>query len=220
MTSPSPHLQTDQVDESRDALTPDDVLDAASEMIATEGLEALTMRRLAARLGVTTPTIYWHIGNKAALHERLLERYAEEIGDIRARGGTPKERICSVVRGLREEVTERPQVAMLAQSLGVTSSIYTSANVEWRKELQDAGVHADEIAPAMRSLLTYFASFFVLESQVANADVDVSFEGLAEAGMRLPDLESRVVDALAEPFDFDEPFEYPLAAIVDSILRR
>ena len=89
MTSPSTHLHADRVEHGRDALTPSDVLDAASEMIAVEGLDSLTMRRLASRLGVTTPTIYWHIGNKAELYERLLERYATEIGEIRASGGSP-----------------------------------------------------------------------------------------------------------------------------------
>lgn len=208
------------IDEGRDALTPDDVLDAASEIIAADGMEALTMRRLASRLGVTTPTIYWHVGNKAAIHRQLLERFALEIGEMRARGTTPEERIKSVVVDLRNEVTERPQVAALAQSLGVTGSIYAAANEELLRELKAAGVAPGRIAPAMRSLLTYFASYFVFESQLANADVVVSFKGLAEAGAHVPDLPAEVVADLAEPVDFDATFEFTLDAMVESILRR
>jgi TetR/AcrR family tetracycline transcriptional repressor len=220
MTRTTAHSEKEHLDRGRDALTPDDVLNAASEIIATEGLDALTMRHLAGRLGVTTPTIYWHIGNKTAIHERLLERFALEIGEIRARGETPKERIKSVVVELRKEVTERPQVAALAQSLGVTGSIYAAANVELLRELKAAGVTPAGIAPAMRSLLTYFASFFVLESQLANTDMEVSFSGIAEAGSNVAELPSTVVTELADPVDFDDTFDFTLDAIVDSILRR
>ena len=213
-------VENKAVDDARDALTPDDVLDAASEIIATEGLDSLTMRRLASHLGVTTPTIYWHVGNKQALQERLLERFAHEIGEIRATGSTPEERIKSVVIGLRDEVTARPQVAALAQSLGVTGSIYSAANVELLRELRAADVSPAAIAPAMRSLLTYFASFFVLESQLANANVEVSFKGLAEAGTLVPGLPAEAVTELSEPVDFDATFDYTLDAILDSILRQ
>ena len=220
MTSTTSHPTDGHVDDARDTLTPDDVLDAAAAIIAAEGLDALTMRRLATRLGVTTPTIYWHVGNKQTLHERLLDRFAHEIGEIRAQGSAPKERIKSVVMGLRREVTDRPEVAQLAQSLGVTGSIYAAANAELLTELQSAGVGPDRIAPAMRSLLTYFASFFVLEHQLASSDVEVSFRGLAEAGANAADLQPEVAADLAEPVDFDSTFEYTLDSIVESVLRQ
>ena len=38
-----------------------------------EGLDGVTLRRLAARLGVQAPTLYWHIGNKAELVNELGE---------------------------------------------------------------------------------------------------------------------------------------------------
>lgn len=219
MTETSAHTQPPADLSGRDALTPEDVLDAAAEIIATDGLDGLTMRRLAGRLGVTTPTIYWHIGNKKAVHEALLERYSREIGEIRAQGDSPGDRIASVIRGLRSEVTERPQVAALAQSLGVTGSIYAGANVELLRELRAAGISDRDLAPAMRSLLTFFASFYVFESQVAGSEVVVSFSGLAEAAAQMTDLTPSVGAELAEPVDFDATFEYTLAAIVGSLLR-
>jgi TetR/AcrR family tetracycline transcriptional repressor len=39
----------------------------AVALLDAEGLEGLTTRRLAARLGVQSPTLYWHVPNKAAL---------------------------------------------------------------------------------------------------------------------------------------------------------
>ena len=36
-------------------------------LLDAEGLDGVTTRKLAARLGVQSPTLYWHLPNKAAL---------------------------------------------------------------------------------------------------------------------------------------------------------
>ncbi|MFI5956036.1 TetR/AcrR family transcriptional regulator C-terminal domain-containing protein [Cryptosporangium sp. NPDC051539] len=43
------------------------------------GLAAVTFRRLAQRLGVQAPTLYWHVKNKAALVTALAEAILEPI---------------------------------------------------------------------------------------------------------------------------------------------
>ena len=48
-------------------LDADDVVEAALALVEGEGGDALTMRRLASELGVTTTTIYWHVGNRDEL---------------------------------------------------------------------------------------------------------------------------------------------------------
>ena len=40
---------------------------AAFQQLEQDGLDGLSMRRLAARLGVQAPAIYWHVGDKAEL---------------------------------------------------------------------------------------------------------------------------------------------------------
>jgi len=68
----------------------------AAEALLTEGgVEALSLRRLAARLGVTTGAIYHHFGDKAellaAIVDRGRQRIAAAVGpgtpDLDARGG-------------------------------------------------------------------------------------------------------------------------------------
>jgi len=43
------------------------LLAAAFEVLEKDGLEGLSMRRLAAHLGVQAPAIYWHVNDKAEL---------------------------------------------------------------------------------------------------------------------------------------------------------
>jgi TetR/AcrR family transcriptional regulator, tetracycline repressor protein len=56
------------------ALTRDDVVDAAVRLLAEVGLEGLTLRRLARDLGVSAPTLYWHVTDKRALLDHVADR--------------------------------------------------------------------------------------------------------------------------------------------------
>src|SRR5215207_5110281 len=49
------------------------ILEAALGIVDDEGLEAMTMRRLAATLGVNPMSIYHHLPNKAAVFAGLAE---------------------------------------------------------------------------------------------------------------------------------------------------
>jgi AcrR family transcriptional regulator len=55
------------------------VLEAAMQLADAEGVAELTMRRLAAELGVEAMTIYYHVLNKAAILDALVERVIGEI---------------------------------------------------------------------------------------------------------------------------------------------
>jgi AcrR family transcriptional regulator len=51
--------------------TPRLILDVARELFAAEGYEAVTMKKIADRLGITPTAIYFHFADKAALIEEL-----------------------------------------------------------------------------------------------------------------------------------------------------
>jgi TetR/AcrR family tetracycline transcriptional repressor len=58
------------------------VVDAALALLAEGGLESVSFRRIAARLGVAGPTLYWHVENK----RQLMDLMAEEL--VRRHGRT------------------------------------------------------------------------------------------------------------------------------------
>jgi TetR/AcrR family transcriptional regulator, tetracycline repressor protein len=57
------------------ALTRTEIVDAAVRLLQEHGLEGVTFRRIAAELGVSAPTLYWHVDSKRA----LLDLVAEEL---------------------------------------------------------------------------------------------------------------------------------------------
>lgn len=55
------------------ALTRQRVIDEAVNLLDEGGLESVTFRKIADRLGVQSPTLFWHVKNKAALLTALSE---------------------------------------------------------------------------------------------------------------------------------------------------
>ena len=62
------------------ALTQEQVVDGAVDLLAKAGLEALTLRRLANELGVSAPTLYWHVRNKRQLLDLMAEALVVRAG--------------------------------------------------------------------------------------------------------------------------------------------
>jgi AcrR family transcriptional regulator len=60
-------------------LTKDAVVDRGLELADSQGLETLTIRKLAAELGVTPMALYWHFRSKEELLGGLVERVWAEI---------------------------------------------------------------------------------------------------------------------------------------------
>src|SRR5205085_1513965 len=60
-------------------ITVDQVVDTALGIIAAEGYEALTMRRLAGALDTGPASLYAHVVNKADLDELLIGRLCAEL---------------------------------------------------------------------------------------------------------------------------------------------
>jgi TetR/AcrR family tetracycline transcriptional repressor len=59
-------------------LTPADIVDAAHALLNEEGLDRVSLRRLAQRLGIKAPSLYWHFKDKSELLAAIIEKTFEE----------------------------------------------------------------------------------------------------------------------------------------------
>jgi TetR/AcrR family tetracycline transcriptional repressor len=59
-------------------VTRERIVAAALELLDEGGLDGLTLRRLAERLGIRAPTLYWHVRNKRELLDLLAGAILEE----------------------------------------------------------------------------------------------------------------------------------------------
>jgi AcrR family transcriptional regulator len=67
--------------EGRRQAARDAIVDAAWALVHDEGLAALALRDLAARAGITTPTVYAYFDSKHAIYDAMFGRAATEFAD-------------------------------------------------------------------------------------------------------------------------------------------
>src|SRR5580658_9114138 len=145
----------------------DKVLATAMRMIEEVGVEAFSMRKLAAELGVGTPTVYWHVGNRDELFNRLIEEITDQFGRINPVGRTPAERIASISNTLLREVRARPQLIALSSTQGRGEAIFTKAQAVLAHEVTASGLHGEEAAFAVATILFHLGGFIVLEDALS-----------------------------------------------------
>jgi AcrR family transcriptional regulator len=67
--------------EARRAATTREILDAAWELATASGLEALSLREIAARVGMQAPSLYSYFANKAAILDALFADGYQQLAD-------------------------------------------------------------------------------------------------------------------------------------------
>jgi TetR/AcrR family transcriptional regulator, tetracycline repressor protein len=65
-------------------LTKPVIVQAALDLLDEAGMDGLTVRALASRLGVQAPALYWHVRNKQALFDEMATQVWRRIGDVMA----------------------------------------------------------------------------------------------------------------------------------------
>jgi TetR/AcrR family transcriptional regulator, tetracycline repressor protein len=65
-------------------LTKTGIVQAAFDLLDEAGMEGLTVRALASRLGVQAPALYWHVRSKQALLDEMATQVWRQIGEVMA----------------------------------------------------------------------------------------------------------------------------------------
>jgi len=70
----------DEQTPTRAPLSRESIVDAALELLADGGLESVSFRRIATKLGVSAPTLYWHVDSKRQLMDLMAEELLDRVG--------------------------------------------------------------------------------------------------------------------------------------------
>jgi AcrR family transcriptional regulator len=93
-------------------VTRDAILDAALALLDEDGDTGLTMRALAARLGVTPMSLYHHVTDRAGLLRALSDRVYEDVLDDTDAPGSPVDGIRTLVTRYYDAVVAHPQLTL------------------------------------------------------------------------------------------------------------
>jgi AcrR family transcriptional regulator len=85
------------------------IVDAAAAVVAAEGIDALTMRRVADELSASPMAIYRHVRDKDELLVALLDRLAAAVPRARL-PDEPQARLLAACRLMRDGLAEHPWI--------------------------------------------------------------------------------------------------------------
>ncbi|WP_419999910.1 TetR/AcrR family transcriptional regulator [Streptomyces boninensis] len=103
-----------------------EILTAARRLIDRDGWEKLTIRRLAAELGIGATTLYHHIRDKEDLLIQLLNHYLTELERPELRG-TPSDRIVIAASAAHDALKAWPWAAEVITADGFLGLLDESA---------------------------------------------------------------------------------------------
>jgi AcrR family transcriptional regulator len=207
----------------RARLTREQVARAALDLLDRQGLEALSMRRLADRLGVGTMTLYGYFRGKDDLLDAVIDAAVADRERVELTGPWQDQlrrlmqasrrglgRHPSLVKVRAERPVLRPEALRFAES-GLTI-------------LRGAGFGRTEAARAFRLLFTYVFGYvsFSPEHGAEDARRESRIATSALPRDEYPAL-TDTADELAEAMAGDATFEFGLDRIIDGLeahLRR
>jgi AcrR family transcriptional regulator len=144
----------------------DRVVDTALGVVAAEGYEALTMRRLAGALDTGPASLYAHVVNKADLDELLIGRLCSELVLPEPDPATWREQIRGVCARMREAYLRYPGISRAALAMVPTDLEIVRVSEGMLAILLAGGVAPQPAAWAADALLLYVAAY-CLERSVA-----------------------------------------------------
>ena len=208
----------------QEALTREGILGAALRIVNEEGMEALSMRRLAADLGVNPMSIYHHLPGKEAVVSGLVGVVFSRMR-VPSSGVMPwQERVRAYAHAYRNVVRSHPNLALeiVSDAAAVSEAVLSGAEPLYGA-LEEAGLSPAMVVRAADSLVDFVHGFVLGEASNPSGDFDVGSELLTRIEARpageIPALR-RVFGALGEEgarYDFDAGFEAGLDIFVGGI---
>ena len=142
----------------RTTLTPRTVVAGALALADAEGLGAVTIRRLAKRLGVTPMALYWHFGSKDELLEGMAAGIFEEIDHTTDASATWQEQLRALLGSMLGVLRAHPSTAVLLSTRTVSSEDSLRATEVLLDILRRAGFSPTEATQVARHALSAVTS--------------------------------------------------------------
>lgn len=191
----------------RRLLTENEIMEAALDLLDEGGVNAASVRGIAARVGVAPNAVYTYFPDKAAVVKAIVEHLLGQV-DLAVfsdRNVPWRQRIESLALELRERLTAHPGAVNLMIGGPMDGPRALALNEHLMETLQDSGLDAQESARASYLLIVYVFGSIALEA----AELGDGPKGISEA---------RRISTRYEGFSAIPAAAYPLSAGVAKIM--
>ena len=171
-------------------------MQAALALLNEAGLDGLSTRRLAERLGIQSPTLYWHVKNKQELLDLMATAILFRLPDNFDMTGDWWVWMGDLARVIRSNLLEYRDGARVAAGSWPTEALGPTGLFDLFARLQAAGLERVDALHVLASL-SRFALGWTMDEQAAQG--------------RRPD---------SPRMDFDAEFEFGLSALLEGLKAR
>ncbi len=155
---------------NRVTLTPQTVVEGALALADAEGLEAVTIRRLAKGLGVTPMALYWHFRSKDELLDGMAARIFEEVDLSVDASATWQEQLRALLGSMLGVLRTHPSAAILLSTRTASSEKSLRATEVALDILRRGGFSPTEGTQIARHALSTVVNLVVGEPGVVARD--------------------------------------------------
>jgi AcrR family transcriptional regulator len=204
----------------RPPLTREAVIDAAAELVAQDGYDALSMRTLGERCGVSAMTLYRYVKTKEDLLGALADRLLGEMKLPAPGRSTWQEEVAEVFRCTHRVLLEHPELVEIAAKQHLNGRAAYRAAETVLAALRRGGIEGESAATAFAALTSYTMGF--TQRQANTRGTATLAERLAVVEDLPPDQFENVV-RMGGTFllrHADRQFEDGLALLIEGIQAR
>jgi AcrR family transcriptional regulator len=148
------------------------IVDTALDIVAAEGYEALTMRRVAAALDTGPASLYAHVVNKADLDELLIGRLCADLVLPEPDPAAWRDQIRGVCAQIRDQYLKYPGISRAALAMAPADLEIVRVSEGMLAILLAGGVAPQAAAWAVDALLLYVAAYCLELSVARSANAD------------------------------------------------
>ncbi|MEU3742586.1 MULTISPECIES: TetR/AcrR family transcriptional regulator [unclassified Streptomyces] len=221
-----PARRRPQTSGSHPALSRDQIVSAAVQILDTEGLGALSMRRLATDLGVAAMSLYWHVPTKDALLEFALDEIFGRLDRAPKPDADWGRQAEHIAHDLRRVIREHPWSSQLAGTYAMVGP-HALAMFETLIGLVEQGGFAPPHAyRAVGTLVNYVLGFAADEVKWLSRMREAALDPEEVKSLWLPPMLEAVGDQFprmranleaGESRDWDDHFSFGLSCMVDGM---
>ena len=197
------------------------IVEAALAVVEKDGLESLSMRRLAQELDVWPMSVYRYFRDKDELLDAVVDGAAEEVALPEVGGGGWREQILDLLHEARAALGREPAGLSTLFTRAMLTPGALRISEAGLRILQDAGFEPGEAARAWRALCGYAFGASGFEDD-ASSEAAVRRARSALAGLSADEFPALTTagDGFARALASREALEYGLERLLDGLEAR
>ena len=200
-------------------LTREGIVKTALAIVDRDGLKALSMRRLGAELGVDPMAVYYHVPNKDALLDAIVEAVMAEIDlTVDDPAAPAEERVLCAARAYRDAMLAHANALPIVLSRGPRTPVAMRPVELLIGILRDAGLQPTQAMAGMNAIAaTVRGTIAMVVDDSAEPPTPVELEAMIEQfpADEFPNLREA---AMCSPDFIGEDFEFGVRALARGLL--